>query len=114
MHDKLLCPVFKLIHKPDGGAVLLELWLHAISIARGQKKNMLSLLHQVVNHKKSPLQCFMEQAKEYGGNLCKEQTLVQTFMITLIPLWRNSVSKTVRRLFFLCQKAELMGTNRQE
>lgn len=38
MHDKLLYPVFKLIHKPDGWAVLVELWLHAIFIARGQKK----------------------------------------------------------------------------
>lgn len=38
MHDKLLYPVFKLIHKPDGWAVVLELWLHAISIAGGQEQ----------------------------------------------------------------------------
>lgn len=55
MHDKLLCPVFKLIHKPDGWAVLSELWLHAISIAGGTKKKKkekkFSLLYQAVNHK---------------------------------------------------------------
>lgn len=39
MHDKLLYPVFKLIHKPDGCAMLLELSLHAIAITRRKKKS---------------------------------------------------------------------------
>lgn len=40
MHYKLLYPVFKLIHKPDGSAVLLELSLHVIAITRRKKKKL--------------------------------------------------------------------------
>lgn len=47
MHDKCLCPVVSLIHKPDGGAMLLELWFYAFS----KKKE--GLLYQAVNHKMS-------------------------------------------------------------
>lgn len=78
MHDKLLCPVFKLIHKPDGWAVLLELWLHTISIAGGpkkKKKKRLNLLYQAVNHKNLSwsTQLLLHNTGQQcygGGNLC--------------------------------------------
>lgn len=91
MHDELLCPVFKLIHKPDGWAVLLELWLHDISTA--WKKNRVSSVYQAVNHKNLSwsTQLWLHGTGQQCydvGNLCdwrgkkrknRNQTLAQAF-----------------------------------
>lgn len=122
MHDKLLCPVFKLIHKPDGWAVLLELWLHAISIAGGQKKNA----QLVVSSSKSQkpfleytaltpwhvgssnilVEIFVTWGKKEGM-----QTLTQPFMITFRNVWKRVI---LEEGLCLGQKAKPIVMDRQE
>lgn len=48
MHDKRLCPTFKLIHIPDVRAVLFQLWLMLSPLLEDKKRDSLHCIKQYI------------------------------------------------------------------